>query len=199
MSARRAIDENGALRADVLGRHTARLRRNAEANGDTCKRFTGSIPDHFEPTSSLDDLSTHAATIISGHVTAAEEGFLHGKPGTLLRIVGTHLKGKAAREVFLFYPHARIATADGTICAKPVVSSYTPPAPGDRLVVFSMPEVRAAGEQIILDVDIRRELLHESRGGGLQVPAALRGESAETFDEIERRITRRVRETVAAH
>jgi hypothetical protein len=166
-------------------------------NGDTCRQFVGVQPGHFEPTSSLDDLATHAATIVSGHVAAAAEGFLHGMPGTLLRLAGTQLKGKGAREVYLFYPHARIATAMGTICAKPVAVSYTPPHPGDRIVVFSMPETRVVGDRMIVNVDVRHELVHESRDGVLRIPAALRSHAgAETFEELERRITKRVRDAV---
>ena len=195
VSSTRALDDHGALRRDVLGRYTERLHKNAVANGAACRRFIGAHPGHFEPTSSLDALATHAATIVSGHVVAAAEGFLHGMPGTLLRIAGTQLKGKNVREVYLFYPYARITTASGTICAKPVAADYTPPRPGDRLVVFSMPETHLLGNRMILHVDVRHELVHQSRDGVLRVPAALRSDAAsETFEELERRITKRVRD-----
>jgi len=67
-----------------------------------------------------------ANVIVTGRVTAVKEGFFFNTPGSLLAIVGTALKGSlSAHTYLLFYPYARIKTADGLMCAG---ANLAPPA-----------------------------------------------------------------------
>lgn len=201
VSANRAIDAQGKLRAEELGEDRQRkLLKNAERNRpaprhsasadaeplDPCVVFTGVHMSSYEPTGSLNDLVVHADAIVSGAVVSIEQGFLHGYPGSLVRIDGEILKGQPAREVYLFYPLARIPTADGMICSNPV-ADFIKPRPGDRMLVFSMPAPLIVGDRMILHVDVSRELLHETQDGVIKAPKALRpGADGQpvTFDAV---------------
>ena len=90
IAAGEAIDGDGHLRADLLGQHAASLKENARLNGDgECRAFTGSVPGHFAPNGSREELETHAQAIVSGEAVSMAEGFLHGAPGTLIALIGS--------------------------------------------------------------------------------------------------------------
>lgn len=203
VAADEAVDLNAKLKVEKLGRFglsVAELARkklpddkkkapSAALQGtalEGCEIFRTLIVDHFQPTASLADLTTHAETIISGRVVAMRQGFFGGTPGSLLRLSKTDtFKGESADETYLFYPIARVQTDAGLICAKPL-GNFIPPAIGDRLLAFSMVPSRRIEGRTILQVNTARELVHEPRQGTLQVPAALNSVAVRgsRFDDV---------------
>jgi hypothetical protein len=191
VSANQALDRNKRLKPGVLGdygwRAEGRLHRNnehgAHANAQQtdssplppelmgCRSFSVDVPEHSNPTSSLSDLVQNADVIVSARIVAIQQGFLSGGAGSLLLLDAEYLKGEPTLETYLFYPLARIATAEGLLCSKPL-HHFIPPKVGDRLLVFSMFDpVRISG-QTILYVDPSRELVQDSKGTGLVTPPA---------------------------
>jgi hypothetical protein len=165
-------------------------------NAEECRMYVlAPTAEHSRPTASIEDLSTHAETIVLGTVTAIEQGFYHGLPSSRLRIEPTHLKGAARRaETYLVYPLAKIPTAHGLICIRPL-GDYTAPAVGDRVLVFSMYEPFMTDTAMFLSVDVRRQLFHEPRNAGARFPAALTGNQdlARTMDAVRRRVVEIIR------
>lgn len=137
-----------------------------------CEFFRGTACGHFEPTSSLSDLVTHADFIVSARIVAIRQGFLAGMPGSLMLLSTDYLKGTAAPDTYLFYPLARIRTNQGAICAVPL-GSFVPPKAGDRLLIFSMTGGHWLEGRMVFQVDTARELVHEPGEGALQLPRAL--------------------------
>ena len=200
VSARRAVDESGHLKTDLVDspalRANAQLNRkqrqaqaNAAGAAEECRTFLGAYPEHFKSTRSLRDAATGAELIVSGRVLSIDEGFLHNQPGSLLRLSGSAIKGTATEEIYVFYPSARIRTADGLVCARPV-GDFQSPAVGDQLIVFSMRPALITGGRTILSVDPPRELIHQSVAGRRLVPAAFAPEldGGLTLQEVERRV-----------
>jgi hypothetical protein len=126
---------------------------------------------------------------VSGRVSSIQEGFLHNLPGSLLRLSGRAIKGTATEEIFLFYPFARIRTADGLVCARPV-GEFQPPSVGDHLIIFSMNPALVTGDRMILHVDPAREIIHQGAAGRRVVPLTFARElgSGLTVDQLERRV-----------
>lgn len=200
-----AVAQDGSLRSEMLGQFIPSLRRLALMNTaalssdsdaaqdhrvgnlDQCRVHRGAVPDYASRASSLTDLSTKAAIIVTGEVVATREGFYGGLPGTLLLLSARYMRGTPATETFLFYPHARIATADGLICAKPP-GDYVPPQVGDRVLILALGDVRQDSGRAIFRVSVERELVHESRFGVTRVPDALRSIASgpAPFDRIEK-------------
>lgn len=190
IAAERVVGSDGKLNLKALGRlsssvadHVARKHARPRSSSNSghpakwpelegCESYLGRMPDHYEPTSSLAELTAHAAFIVSGRVVAIRQGFLGGMPGSLLLLSTDYLKGDSANESYLFYPLARIQTAEGPICAMPV-GHFVPPAIGDRFLVFSMVEPYRLEGRTVFVVNTARELVHEPRNGPLQLPASL--------------------------
>jgi hypothetical protein len=208
IAADRVVGVDGKLNLKGLGRfapsvadHQAKkLERTTRSKGSGnpakwpelkgCESYLGTMPDHFEPTSSLRDLTTYADFIVAGRVVAIRQGFLGGMPGSLLLLSTDSIKGDTARESYLFYPLARIETSDGPICAMPV-GRFVPPSIGDRVLVFSMVQPHRLEGRTVFQVNTSRELVHEPRKGPLQLPAALMSvttSSAPSFDEVTRAV-----------
>jgi hypothetical protein len=209
VSAQHAFDQNKRLNMAALGdygwRAQGHLRRNKEyaASADAsqsvnpsstlppelkgCRSFSVDVPEHSDPTSSLSDLAQYADVIVSARVVAIQQGFLSGGAGSLLLLDAEYLKGEPSLQTYLFYPLARIATADGLLCAKPL-DNFIPPQVGDRLLVFSMfAPVRISG-LTMLYVNPSRELVHDAAGRGLVVPPALTATHlppASRFDDVK--------------
>jgi hypothetical protein len=205
IAAERAVGANGKLDRDALGRFAESAGRTAgmkvpewtkrnppksprrqwpELEG--CEIFRAGVIDHFQPTSTIADLTTHAEFIVSGRIAAIRQGFLGGSPGSLLLLSMTEtLKGEAVGESYLFYPLARIETSDGLICAKPL-GEFVPPAVGDRVLLFSMVRPHRFEGRTIFTVNTARELVHEPQKEPLQVPAALKSltGSALQFEDV---------------
>ncbi|HEX6095583.1 MAG TPA: hypothetical protein VF432_04590 [Thermoanaerobaculia bacterium] len=200
ISTRHALDESGRLNSALVDspalRANAKLRRkhrqmqaDATAAPEECRTFLGTPSEHFKSTASLQDVAAGAEVIVSGRVVSTGEGFLHNLPGSLLRLAGSTLKGETTGEIFLFYPYARIRTADGLVCARPV-GQYLPPAVGDRLIVFSMTPAFVSEGRTILSADPPREIIHQSATGRRLVPAAFTGEldADLTLDDVVTRV-----------
>jgi hypothetical protein len=202
-----AVAPDGTLREDQVGQFIPALRRVALLNtaalakeegtadlsaegGDLCRIFRGPPAYHIIRTSSLDDLMNHAGVIVSGEILAGRQGFLGGLPGTLYAVAAHYLKGEPVRETLFFYPHARISTADGMICARAPGVSGPPPQAGDRVLIFFLAKPRVEYGRVILSVAADRELVHESRGAGTHVPASLRSFAADPapIDAITRAV-----------
>jgi len=197
-----AVAEDGTLREQMLGQFIPSLRKlaalntaeltkeGADRSGDPCRIHRGTIPDPFRPTRSLADLTTHAEVVMRGEVLATREGFYGGLPGTLLLLSPRYLKGQPVPDPLLFYPFARIETADGMICGKPL-GEFTPPEVGDRVLIFAMGTPRTDNGRAIFAVNVARQLVHEPRTGPLRLPEALRtrANSNAPFAEIERAVT----------
>jgi hypothetical protein len=203
-----AVAPDGSLREAMLGQHTSTLRDVARANAaliakeahtrdgnatpeardDRCRITFGAIPRNERPLSSLDELTAHAAAIVSGEVLAARQGFFGGQPGTLLLLDAKYLKGTPAAVVLFFYPFAEINTTEGAICTKPL-GDYLPPEAGDRLLIFAMSEPVIENGRTILSVNVEHQLIHARQGRTLAPRAvqSLAGESA-SFDVLERAV-----------
>ncbi|HYD50641.1 MAG TPA: hypothetical protein VEB21_19955 [Terriglobales bacterium] len=199
VSARHALDESGRLKTELVDspllRANARLNRKQneikanDAAAEECKTFLGTYLENFKPTNSLKEAVDGAEMIVSGRVLSIEEGFLHNLPGSLLRLSGSAIKGTNTDEIFVFYPLARIRTANGLVCTRPV-GAFQPPAVGDQLVVFSMSQPLVTENRTVLQVDPVREIVHQGVSGQRVVPAAFVQElgSGLTFEQLERRV-----------
>ncbi|HEY0160711.1 MAG TPA: hypothetical protein VGF28_25725 [Thermoanaerobaculia bacterium] len=199
-----AVTPEGQLRGSALGRFGESVERDARVasarerarstprRAEDCETYFGVVPEHFEPTSSFDDLTSHAQSIFSGRVVAVREGFFGGLPGSLLRIEASYLKGSAPLETYLFYPFARIATAGAPLCANPL-GAFVPPQRGDRLLIFSMTKGRITNGRRVFQVRTDRELVHEHRGGVL-LPDALVPHAGDhrKFDVLLQAVTHRL-------
>ncbi len=197
-----AIDANGRFRTETLGQSIPSLRKNAELNrkmaakaaaapDDECRVFVGSIPDNFKPKGSLEELTSNAEAIVTGRVVEIRQGFLGGSPGSLLKLSATWLKGTPSAETYLFFPLAKIKTAEGLVCAQPV-GEFDVPHVGDRFVAFAMYSPVVADGQAIFHVNLARQVVHEPRDGKPRLPAALKqfGAVPAPVDAIEREIVR---------
>lgn len=193
-----AVGADGALRSDLFGDRISQSRLNARLNreknraldtgtvDEKCHVFTGVAPEYWKPTGSLEELTTHSNAIISGRVLAMKQGFRYGRPGMLIRLDATYLKGKHSGETYLFYPLAKIPTSDGPVCAQPL-GTYLPPQVGDRFLLFALGTTIVGGRSFIA-VDERRQLVHEPRGGRAILPPGLqhfKGDDA-AFDGVQR-------------
>lgn len=190
IAAEDAIDASGRLRPEVLGHRISSLRTNAALNGyDECRVFVGTIPDNFKARGSLQELTANAAAIVSGHVVDIREGFLSGEPGSLLKLSATWLKGMPTAETYLFFPLARIRTAEGLVCAQPV-GEFDVPHVGDRFVAFAMYSPVVAEGQAIFHVNLARQVVHQPRDGKPRLPVALKdfGSALAPLDALERAI-----------
>ncbi|HEY0160710.1 MAG TPA: hypothetical protein VGF28_25720 [Thermoanaerobaculia bacterium] len=178
-----AVTPEGQLRTGAFGRfgesverdaRVAAERERASSSSDECQTYFGNaVCTHFEPTSTIDDLTSRAGEIVAGVIVAVRQGFWGGSPGSLLLLDATYLKGSKPRETYLFYPYARIVTADAALCAKPL-GPFVPPRPGDRLLIFSMGKpIPPRDDRHVFQVRTDRELVHEPRGGDLLVPDSL--------------------------
>jgi hypothetical protein len=203
-----AVDAEGMLRQEVLGQRLPQILEAARLNTsrasykrvpvtanapsqtddalDGCETFLGTIPEHFEPTASIDDLVTHSKSVVSGTISSVRQGFMGGLPGSLVRLSATYLTGSPAGETFLFYPLARIRTSDGFVCARPL-GDFMAPQVGDRLLIFSMVQPHVLGDTTIFEVNIARELVHQSRDGVSRIPPALQTVVPDmpSFDTVE--------------
>lgn len=180
-----AVDDSGRLSASALDRHDVE-RLTAVANRDMnsgtrtdsadrekpCEKSTGRVLHQFGTTNSIGELTQYAHAIFAGEVSASQQGFLFGEPGTLFAVeVSASAKGEVKRgdTVYLFYPFARISTVHGVICAQPL-GTTTVPHPGDGLVLF--PFLPAVGDTPIYRLDPRRQLI-VTRDGRTHVPENL--------------------------
>ena len=195
-----AVTPEGNLREEMLGQHARSLRELARKNTargqkhgaafDVCQINTQAALRDPQRTSSVDDLTRNAAAIVSGKVLATRQGFWGGLPGTMILLDARFLKAPAPKELFLFYPLAAIRTTDGMICANPL-GDYVAPAPGDRLLIFSLGAPVIRNGRAILSVDVEQQLVHETRSGRTVAPKPLRAaapEASPPFDAIERSI-----------
>lgn len=212
-----AVGAEGRLRQEVLGQRlpqileaarlntsrashkrvpvTANAPSQSDATLDGCETFLGTVPHHSAPAASLDDLVTHAKFVVSGEISSVRQGFLGGLPGSLVRLSATYLAGSPAGETFLFYPLARIRTSEGFVCARPL-GDFMAPQVGDRLLIFSMVQPHVLGDLTIFEVNIARELVHQSRDGVTRIPPALQTVVPDTpsFDTIEHAVRQFFRE-----
>jgi hypothetical protein len=213
VAADEAVGADGTLREDVLGPFTASLRdlardntarliRDAAANGrgtaaecDECRLFRGTVP-HVKSVRSIDELTTVATDIFVGEVAAMRQGFYGGLPGTLVLLSGRYIKGAAADEPLLFYPYARIKTAHGMICSKPV-GDFAAPEVGDRMMLWSTGTPRNDNGRAVFSLDVARMLVHEPRRGAIRVPDVLRSHATgeKPFETIERAVSTAVERT----
>lgn len=178
-----AVTPDGQLRGDAFGRfeesvewkaRAAAERKRGSSIAEECQTYFGdAVCTHFEPTTTIDDLTSRAGAIVAGETVAVRQGFWGGSPGSLLLIDATYLEGSKPRETYLFYPYARIVTADATLCANPL-GPFVPPQPGDRLLIFSMGKaIPPRDDRHVFQVRTDRELVHEPRRGDLLVPDSL--------------------------
>src|SRR5688500_14367138 len=92
VSERLAIDDNGALSTSVLAEHDVeRLNRAAnrpsQAAGDApCKTTVGRVLHQTGDRGSVRELTESAHAVFTGRISAQEQGFLFGQPGTLFAI-----------------------------------------------------------------------------------------------------------------
>jgi hypothetical protein len=162
---------------DQLGRvRAAQTHSSAQSSGDDCLAYFGRIVENYVPDRPLTRFISDAKAIFSAHVVAIEEGFFAGQPGSLLALaVDETFRASPAidtsREVYLFYPHARIATRDGLICARPVGTSLVPRL-GDRVLLFPT-SAAADRHRRIVRVDPRDIVLQ--RGDQNTLPKAFAG------------------------
>jgi hypothetical protein len=91
---------------------------------------------------------------VSGRVVAIRQGFYTGVPGSLMRLETMDAEGTVPKETYLFYPFARIETAEALICAKPLRDSE-PPQVGDYLLIHARGKSVAHTGRRILWVDER--------------------------------------------
>jgi len=199
------VRADGTLREDMLGQfhttlrglardNTARLMLDATAGArsgaedyDQCRLFAGTAP-HVTPVRSVDELTTIATVMFAGQVLAMREGFYGGLPGTLLLLSGRYIKGAGVDEPLLFYPYAKIKTAEGMICSKPV-GDFAVPEIGDRMLFWSTSRPRA--DRAVFSPDVVRMLVHEPRRGAIRVPDVVRSLTTgrRPFETIERAIS----------
>lgn len=131
------------------------------------------------PAHTPEKLVSSAVTIVHGRIVGIREGFYYGMPGSLLRLTGTFLRGNSTNEVYLFYPMATIATADGMVCAKPW-KRYGAPKVGDEVIVFDpLPSPAVFGQRTILWVNVHHQLVYVPGTGAPILPEPLRGFAAE--------------------
>jgi hypothetical protein len=200
IAADHAITVDGARREEMLGQHTRRLRELARKNTargrdrgapfEDCQISTQVDLRDPQRTSSIDRLTRNAGAIVAAKVLATRPGFLGGSPGTMLLLEPRYLKGPQAQELYLFYPLAKIRTKEGMICASPFGDFFAPQR-GDRVLIFSLVKPAIRDGHAILSVDVSQQLVHETRGGRVFAPDALRAatpaENA-SFEAIERKV-----------
>lgn len=179
-----AVKSDRTLNADVLLGHTASLQRWLERGralfgdvvpgpDDCTVRLVAS--SHLPPAGSPEELIARSVDIVTGRVTAIRQGFLHGLPGSLLKITGDYLKGSPSAETYVFYPVAKIGTADGIFCAVPP-PGYVEPHVGDTLIYFSaapMP-LSVGGRIVFYDPALSETLVHIPEEGEPTLPTALK-------------------------
>jgi hypothetical protein len=205
-----AVDASGALSETVLREHdrqrlasAVNRRRRTEttstepAASDTqCETYIGRALHQPGTKGSIGELAHYAHTIFSGRIEAGAQGFFYGQPGTLFAIEITEAaKGKvrAGDVVYLFYPSARITTAGGVICAKPI-GDATVPRVGDFVVAFPfLPPDRTDVQVFSLEPS---EQLIVFRDGNAFVPAKLTRELSRS-STTPASVLQRVRESPA--
>jgi hypothetical protein len=179
-----AVKSDGTLNGDVLLGHTASLQRWLERGralfgdvvpgpDDCTVRLVP--PSHLSPARSPEELITRSVHIVSGRVMAIRQGFLHGLPGSLLKVTGDYLKGSPSAETYVFYPVAKIRTADGIFCAVPP-PGYSPPRLGDTVVYFSPAPIPLSfgGRRVFYDGSLSETLAHIPENGKATLPTALK-------------------------
>ena len=179
-----ALGPDGRFAETVPAYQQEALETNARSNSSArraettlgelpCDVFLGRSVEHFKRSGSFADLVDDAEQIVSGIAEDGTQGFLHGRPGTLFPLTSVRfLKGTSGEgAVLLFYPSARIPTADGLVCAKPLHDA-PPPKAGDPIVAFDMVGPYRVGGSTILLVNVERELVHRS-GSTTYWPKAL--------------------------
>ncbi|HEX2121196.1 MAG TPA: hypothetical protein VHL59_06080 [Thermoanaerobaculia bacterium] len=143
VSASEALLPNGDLRAELFNSaYLDAIEKNRVVNVEQCTRFMSRIIEGVIPVGTIEERVSASYTIVAGEVTAAEEGFYAGMPGTLfaLRISSRpKILGHSPRSEFLYFfvGSARIATPYGFICSTAGPGAAVLPAIGDRMVVFA--------------------------------------------------------------
>lgn len=200
VDAEEALTHDGFLRPQLYAPYfIEKFRANARQNPkgvtrDDCRVYFTSTSDHFKATNTLEDLSRNATTIVSGTVVAIRQGIFGTTPGSLLQLSAEYLKGDPYPETFLFYPYARIETAEGFLCAKPV-GDFSVPRLGDRFLIFSMSSPTVRDGRAFLHVNLARESVHAPAKERPRLPMALRIYAAEPkpFDAVKRDVMQSLR------
>lgn len=153
--------------------------KTAPASAEVCSGFL-SLP-WFTP-SNPNTLFEESKVIVAGRVIGIKEGFFFNSPGSLLAITGKTIKGDLSGPAYLlFYPYARIKTAEGMICAG---SALEPPRSNDRVLLFSPMEAVLAHDSIpILYVDVEHNVVYQGQSR-LHLPPGLPVPESATFDLI---------------
>ncbi|HEX9982555.1 MAG TPA: hypothetical protein VGF69_04765 [Thermoanaerobaculia bacterium] len=137
-----AVQPDGELSAAYFDPvRLQRLEQNRARNSEGCLSYLSSGPMSPAAIATIEDRVPAAYTIVAGEVTAAEDGFYAGMPGTLFTVqITRRLKmfGHAhdATELYVFVAGGDIATSRGHICSTAGPGAVVPRR-GDRLVVFS--------------------------------------------------------------
>lgn len=190
VSSRIAFDEQGRLRKELFepAFHEI-LEANQKANPSGCHTALGAptLELHLQ-NRTLDDLISHARTIIAARVVSADTGFYNGTPGTLLGLAVNDVPKAMGRYPLtertaqLFIADATIPTARGTICAR---EPFAPalPAMGDRVLLFAMTDPIDADYHIFTP-DIASHVVIE-HGKRLFAPASVpTAPAARSFDDL---------------
>ena len=199
VDAESAVDRSGRLNAVILGEQSARISTELarRSSRDECRVFKSWSSDHFKSTATLEQLVANSEMIVAGTVIARRQGIFYDTPGTLLRLDAEVLKGQATQSTYLFYPYARIQTAEGMLCCRSFNGDESAPGVGDRFLAFAILPPYVADGVTLLAPDPRRELLREASEGTLTLPPALRSADAVpgSFDTIRDRIRIRLLRT----
>lgn len=192
-----AIGPDGIIRSDKLKEYAPFVQRDAafaareagaseRTQGVTttspCRTFLLTNPE-TAPTRTPEELASRAVTIVRGRIVGVREGFYFGMPGSLVRLAGSFLRGNPTDEIYLFYPTASIATADGMVCARPH-ERFGAPRVGDEVIVFDpTPAPVVLHERTILWVRIDEHVVYIPSAGNPILPEPLSSLSA-TDDPI---------------
>jgi hypothetical protein len=188
-----AITRDGNVRNDKLKVYAPLLERDLakakqprksgrayphDTTTERCVHTISPIPNWDGADATPQELIERSKTIIRGRITAVREGFYHGMPGSLVRLNGTYLRGARTNEVYLFYPSADIATAEGIVCSRPP-QRYGPPVVGDELIVFDpMASPVVIDKRTVLWVRLDHHIVYLPKTGPPVLPEALFGFAA---------------------
>lgn len=181
-----AVRPDGSVREELLtdeererieshARAAAEIaRRSAAADADGCHSFFGGAPSEGA-LPSPEALLAQSPAIYRGRIEGIREGFYAARPGSMLRLSGSYLRGAGTEETYVFYPSAKIKLADAMLCARPP-ARYPVPRVGDELIVFAaegMP--RRFGDRTVLWVTVIHDVVYIPADGTAVLPSPLGG------------------------
>lgn len=159
---------NGRIQPDLFDpAFLRRIERNLTRNPNSCTSYLSLGSLHVPEGETIEDRVGLSYSVITGVITAAEQGFYRGTPGTAfeLKVSGRPKvlgHSASAEALYIFVASADIPIATGHICSTPLPGTQIPEI-GDRAVAFASMPAQDEDRQFVL-VNSKGALILERRG-----------------------------------